>query len=98
MGGETEVVETRYHVLAPIPGEHERISKTERTVFWLLKNANGRIVTHSTIWNHLYSLRPDCDCPDDQMTKVYICKLRKKLKAHKIVSHRDIGYSMEPLA
>ena len=92
----TEVeIPTTYEVLSPIPGEDASITQYERAIFWVLHKAHGRMVSTSAIWNALYSHKPECDWPSEKIVQVFICKLRKKLKTHKITTTWGVGYSME---
>ena len=78
-----------------IPNEEGQFTHTERELFWVLYNANGRAISEIGLYEHLYQFRPECEKPSDLgIVKVFICKLRKKLKHHKITCHYRYGYAM----
>jgi DNA-binding response OmpR family regulator len=74
------------------------LSKSERAVYWMLKSANGRIVTYDSLWDGLYSIKPECDWADDTILKVWVSKLRKKLPRVEIRCHFALGYSLHEVA
>jgi DNA-binding response OmpR family regulator len=80
--------------------ETARLTIQEAEVFWMLHAAGGKTVRHQAIWEQLYSLRPECDQPEtsNDMVKIYVCKLRKKLKRHRIYTVWGVGYYMEVVA
>lgn len=82
-------------LMADIPGSNGPLSATQRKIFWMLHNADGRIVRHREIWNTLYSLRPECDWPTSDVIKTHICHIRKKLRGWDIICHHGIGYKMK---
>lgn len=81
-------------LVGEIPGSEGKFGMTERAIFWMLHNAAGRIVRHRTMWDTLYSARPDCEYPTTDVLKTHICHIRKKLPGWEIKTHHGIGYSM----
>ena len=81
-------------LMADIPGSEGKLTMTHRAMFWLLKNANERIVTHRVMWDTLYGAKPECDWPTQDVIKTHICHLRKLLPGWEIRTHHGIGYSM----
>lgn len=81
-------------LMADIPGSEGKLTMTHRAMFWLLKNANERIVTHRVIWDTLYGERDERHWPTQDVVKTHICHLRKLLPGWEIRTHHGIGYSM----
>lgn len=78
-----------------IPGsDGSRIGVVKRSIFWLLHDAKGRIVTHRSIWDAVYGIKPECDWPASDVVKVHVCQLRKKLPGWKIETAHGLGYRM----
>ena len=78
-----------------IPGAVEPLSNNERAVYYLLKAAEGRIVSRYVLYDTLYGGRDECDQPDESIIRVFICRLRWKLPKAKFITHHGIGYSLE---
>lgn len=58
------------------------LTKSEARVLALVAE-RGRI-THNALYDRLYGRRPACDQPDAGTVKVFLTKLRRKLKPHSI--------------
>ena len=79
-----------------VPGSVGKpVTKTERALYWMLKQANGRVVTYDALWDGLYALKPECEWPDDSILKTFISHLRRKVPGVQIKTHFGLGYSME---
>lgn len=70
------------------------LTKCERAVYWMLKSAAGRIVTYDSLWNGLYAVKPESDWAYDDIVKVFVSKLRRKLPHVEIRNHASLGYSL----
>jgi len=81
----------------PLPdNETATFQKKERQVVSFLFRAAGRTVSSEAIWNSLYAHLPEADWPESDIVKVWISKVRKKLRNHTIVAVRGLGYTMKP--
>jgi len=73
-----------------------RLSKKERTLFNLLKNVKGKIVTKDEIFEKVW--KNDLDNATDWALNALIYRLRKNLIRkdfeYQILSHKGIGYSL----
>jgi hypothetical protein len=74
-----------------IPGK--RLTLNERIIFSMLYKARGRIVRNQSFMDAIYIDRPD-DFPNEDIIKVWISKLRKKIAGITIYSYHRIGYAM----
>ena len=78
-----------------IPGAIKELTRQERAVYYCLKAANGRICPVGSLYDAMYGLTAEKDCPDVDIIKVYISKIRKKIPSINIITHHGIGYSLE---
>ena len=76
------------------PNELASFTASERELLQVLANAKGRTVRHQALWNALYSLRPDSNMPNDEIVKVFLSKVRRKLKHHTIEAEWGVGYRL----
>lgn len=62
----------------------------------LLSRAN-RTMAHESIWTALYAARPESAWPGTEIVKVYVCRLRKKLRGSpwRIINEWGVGYRLE---
>ena len=62
----------------------------------------GRVVSHDQLWSAVYGALPDADLPGDpdNVIKVKLCHLRKKLKRVRVLIRPvyKLGYRMENAA
>jgi len=74
------------------------LTNSERQVFGLLFRRSGAVVNRYALYDHLYSLKPECDWPDVKVVDVYVHKIRRKLRALgiEIRTHWGVGYAVMP--
>jgi DNA-binding response OmpR family regulator len=77
--------------------DFENLTKTERRLFALFKDAGGRTLSHENLWHHTYAHLPECDWPESDIIKVIICNMRKKLPEFVFLNSKGIGYRMLPV-
>lgn len=58
---------------------YSRFTIQEREIFRILLRHKGKLVRKETIYQTLFSHKPDSDWPDDKTLDVVICKMRKKI-------------------
>lgn len=56
-----------------------RFTIQEREIFRILLRHKGKLVRKETIYQTLFSHKPDVDWPEDKTIDVVICKMRKKI-------------------
>ena len=79
-----------------VPGAVKSVNRQERAIYWLLRSANGGIVSAESLWNALHGNTPEGDWPEDEsIVRVLIYRLRKKCPGVTIINHPGLGYSME---
>lgn len=98
--------------LSEIPGftvnEHTRevsyrgatveLGRTRFALFTFLLKRGARLTSTGSIYDHLYSLRPDCDKPEtSKIVDVHICHLRREVAplGVKIRNTWGAGYTLE---
>ena len=95
----SEVIDTPIPTFETLPerihGQLEPLTRNERSVYYCLKAAKGRIVSRWSLYDALYGAKPDCDQPDDKIIRVIICYTRRKLPKAQIKTHWGLGYSLE---
>lgn len=60
-------------------------------IFFKLFTSSPRAVTKNALYDHLYQLKPEADWPDDQIIDVYICKLKKNIRAVELDNTLEIN-------
>lgn len=73
-------------------GEDSHFSPMERRVLSVLHTYMGKFVNHEPLIDVLYGCDPNP--PQDDVIKVYVSKIRKKLTHHDIVCDWGVGYSL----
>lgn len=68
----------RPHVLDSVAPS---LSGSERVLAMALVDAAPRTLTFETLYSMIYDQRPDGDCPEPRIIKVFACKARKKIPA-----------------
>lgn len=75
------------HVIAEMTGQPAdvfdglKLTRREARVLSCITRQPGRIVSHAGIMAAVYWDRPDIDQPDDEITKVWVSKIRSKYRA-----------------
>lgn len=64
-------------------GTRLKFSKSESEILGIFIKRLGRVVTKESLWILLYGHLPNAE-PDPKIIDVFVCKIRKKLAAHKI--------------
>lgn len=78
-----------------VPGETEAFTKQERRILCLLKKCEGRLVSKQGIMDAIYFDRSN-DPPHEKIVHIWICKIRRKLQAHEIVTTWGVGWRLVP--
>ena len=84
-----------------LPGlalEQAPMTKNELQLLEYLFANMGKCVHKERIWVALYSHKPEADWPESEIIKVLVCKLRKKLRHHKITTRFGFGYQLDRLS
>ena len=78
-------------------GEDDHFTPMERRLLCVLNNHKGKIVNHKPLMELLYAYDDMAwNPPQDDIIKVYISKIRKKLKHHEIICDWGVGYALTP--
>ena len=59
------------------------LTKHEAKMLTAIRNAGNRGLTHSNLVMAVYADKPVTDWPDSETLKVFMCRIRKKLKQSK---------------
>ncbi|TNJ39061.1 helix-turn-helix domain-containing protein [Phaeobacter sp. B1627] len=71
------------------------LTPMEARVFLILKNAGGKPLTEDMVMRRAYHGAPESGWPQGDITKVYVSKIRPKVKSHwRIETLRGLGYRM----
>ena len=94
----TEFAPTSSSASLGLESETAPMTKNEHQLLEYLFANMGKFVHKERIWIALYSHKPECDWPESEIIKVLICKLRKKLRHHKITTRFGFGYQLDRLS
>lgn len=56
-------------------------SNAEAAILSVMAHAKGRVITKDKIYDTLYWMRGESDAPESKIVDVYICKIRKRIRA-----------------
>jgi len=78
------------------------LTQQQQRVYDYLRARGGKWVSKYSIYEELYSLRPECEQPDPSLVKVYICHVRKWLPKNEVIEtlhgrYRWKKYSNPPM-
>lgn len=82
-----------------LPGfESMMLTNTERKYLRIMHKHFGNVVRRDFIYTALYGIRPESDQPDMTIVKVYICKIKRRLREaqapYRIESSYGVGWRL----
>ena len=78
------------------PGETGKFTRRQAQILCALKKAGGNCVGRRALMDALYFDRAD-DPPEDKILDIWLCKIRRRLRNHRIENIRGVGWRLLPL-